>query len=618
MSTTNEHGPYERSRSYEKPAIRPEMTVRQVAADYPGCREVCVRYGEPTDRPGRFGHIEPLTRFALRNGLDTNRLLEELSVAAGVPVDRWKKTAERIHRPFVVAALMITLTLGAGWGAVLLWDIGAHHDFGAAAASWIVAHGEAQLWGFIGLFIAGVSLRTVLADAVRRRASQYACFAIFAVALLSIVAGFAWSLLPASFPELGWLSAILLLIVSATFWGTQLRLLLAKWWPTWARAVMASGFWLVLWAAVTIFLRLRAGGAGPGAYSDSARLLLIELAVFGFAMNTIYGFGQMLLPGLLRLGQTRGGAMEGAFWFHNAGVAALVAAAAGIQRPLLSTVGIAFIALGAILFAIGQRAFIGKRRTTHRAEQGHALLDWYIPLAFAWLLISLALLVIGNVYELTTHVPPPHAWVGAARHGLTVGFMTTLLVGVGQRVLPLFEHSILTRPVLVAPILILIAVGNALRVVTEIATVGSSVAYAVMPISAVLEWTALLLFAISIFSLFWHTDPLAKSGRVTQRSSLALLLAECPWMEDRLIETGSFYLARARTVPQELTIGSFAESEGRDGREVVDRINELLSERAAAVKCACPPATDELSHCRNSTSEPAPVSLPRPVDDDRR
>jgi hypothetical protein len=220
--------------------------------------------------------------------------------------------------------------------------------------------------------------------------------------------------------------------------------------------------------------------------------------------------------------------------------------------------------------------FIGKPRTSYRPEQGHALLDLYIPLAFAWLVISLLMLAGGYLVAVVAQVNPPHAFTGAIRHALTVGFMTTLILGVGQRLLPVLERTTLARPALVLPILVLIATGNILRVTSELATPWASSAYLWMPISAVLEWTALVLFAISVGSMIWHTDPLIKFGRVTARSSLAVLLAEHPWIEDRLIERGSAYLARARTVPRELTVGSFAASESQSAAALVDYVNGLL------------------------------------------
>ncbi|RMG35988.1 MAG: hypothetical protein D6725_11410, partial [Planctomycetota bacterium] len=106
-----------------QPYIRPDMTVRQVAYDFPATRDVFVRYGEPPDRKP-FGHLEPLDRFAVRHDVPLDRLLEELSRAAGVPIDRRGPAADHVHRPFIAAALLVTLTIGAGWGAWLLWQIG--------------------------------------------------------------------------------------------------------------------------------------------------------------------------------------------------------------------------------------------------------------------------------------------------------------------------------------------------------------------------------------------------------------------------------------------------------------------------------------------------------------
>jgi hypothetical protein len=64
MSSADTSDRQTETRSYQKPALQPEMTVRQVATDYPACRDILIEYGEPTDRPGAFGHFQPLTHFA--------------------------------------------------------------------------------------------------------------------------------------------------------------------------------------------------------------------------------------------------------------------------------------------------------------------------------------------------------------------------------------------------------------------------------------------------------------------------------------------------------------------------------------------------------------------------
>jgi hypothetical protein len=180
--------------------------------------------------------------------------------------------------------------------------------------------------------------------------------------------------------------------------------------------------------------------------------------------------------------------------------------------------------------------------------------------------------------------------------------MTTLILGVGQRMLPVFDHTVLAMPRLTIPILVLIGVGNLLRVSSELAILLTPAAFRVMPLSAFLEWLALLLFAISMTATMFHSDPLLKRGRVTRRSSLAVLLAQHPWIEDRLRPTGTCYLERARSVPDELTIGSFAESEGLDAEELVDEINAWLASgpptRRNDTLAGCDSQYLELERCR--------------------
>ncbi|MBX7074039.1 MAG: NnrS family protein [Pirellulales bacterium] len=563
------------ARAYARPAIRPEMTVRQIAADFPASRAVFCRYGEPADRGARFGHLEPLTHFVRRQGISLDALLAELSAATGIPAERRGHYAENAHHAFLLSALLITLSLGSGWGAWLLWSIGAHGNFDTAPAASIIAHGEAQLWGFVVLFIMGVSLRTALQGVVRSPPGPWIGRSLLGLGWLGIAGGFAWYLSPARLAALGAASAVSLLAMAILYWLLQIVMVRSKWRATWARAVLASGFWLVVWALVTLYLRWRAGGAGPAAYTDAQRLLLVELAVFGFAMNSIYGFGQMLLPGLLRLGSTRDWAIELSHWAHNMGTLVACLGTAWEWPAAIIASGCALLAGGAVLFAIGNRGFIGRRRTSRRAEQGHSLLDLYPPLAFFWLVASLLLMTGGLIYEMAG-TPLPRAYMGAVRHAITVGFMTTLILGVGQRILPVLDRKVLVMPQLILPIFILIALGNLLRVTTELATMATPAAFTVMPFSAVFEWLAIVLFTTSCLAMMYGVDPLLRRGRVCRRSSLAVLLAEHPWLEDRLIARGIAYLERTRSVPSELTIGSAAESEGQNADELVDQINGWL------------------------------------------
>jgi hypothetical protein len=553
------------------------MTVRQVAADYPGCRELLRRHGEPEDRPTKFGHLEPLTHFARRQGIDPEQLLAELSQAAGVEVDRASVRAQLVHRPFLVSALAITLSLGAGWGALLLFEIGWQGSFEAAPASHVVAHGAAQLWGFVVLFVVGIALRFLPMGSGERRPSLAFARLLLATFLAGVVGGFLWALVPQHVNWLGPFSGAALVLAAVLFLAFLLGQLRRHGHTTWGRLIVAAGIWMLVWAGVTLVLRCRAPAEGPGAYGESMRQLLMDLAIFGFALNAIYGFGQRLLSGIVGSGTPRAGAIEATFWLHNAGVALLLLGHAS-GAAFAGSLGIAVLAAGAFSYAVGMRGFVRVRRSTPRPEVGQALLRRYVQLAFFWLLVGMTMLLIADLYWGVRGLTPPHAYLGAVRHALTVGFMTTLILGVGQRLLPILGHTLLPWPQLVPPTFLLIAVGNLLRVLTELATPISTAAFILMPFSAVLELSALALFSANTLRILWPApDPLLRTGRVTNSTSVAVLLAEHPGLEDHLFAWGLAYVGRVRSVPRELTLGTLAASEGKEAEEIIARINGELA-----------------------------------------
>jgi uncharacterized protein involved in response to NO len=580
-------GPFEgatrtRGSAPPRPPLRPDMTVRQMAADYPASREVFHRHGEPERDSAKFGHLEPLDRFAQRHGIPLGSLMAELSQAAGVEISRDDPSTVRAHRPFVAVALAVTLSLGAGWGTLLLFEIGGQGSLAAIPAAQVVAHGEAQLWGFVVPFIVGVAASFLPRTTARPRPHRALLDLLLGTLLAGVLGEFAWSLAARRWPSLGLASGFAQLAAALGFLALTAWQLAGKVRATWARFVLAAAVWMTVWAVVDLALRGRAGPAGPGAYSESGRRLVVELALFGFALNAVYGFGQRLLPGMLGGGAPRPGAIEATFGLHTMGVLAL--AASHVRWPsLCATLGAAAIAAGAVAWAIGLKGFRNVRRSAPRPEAGPAFLARYIQLAFFWLLAGLALLVAGQVTAAVRGIDPPRAYLGATRHALTVGFLTTLILGVGQRLLPILGHELLAWPRLVVPIFVLIAAGNAIRVAAELATLAWPIAFRILPASAILELTALVFFSANVFRTLWpRPDPLIRTGRATLATRVAVLLTEHPWLEDHLIAWGLRYIARVRSVPAELTLGSLVAGEGLDLKATLARINFLMGENTAS------------------------------------
>jgi uncharacterized protein involved in response to NO len=92
---------------------------------------------------------------------------------------------------------------------------------------------------------------------------------------------------------------------------------------------------------------------------------------------------------------------------------------------------------------------------------------------------------------------------GASRHALTVGFAATMVFSIGPRILPHFcgiARLFSTR--LMFASLLLLQIGCTLRVSSEpLAYEGfSTFAWRVLPVSGMLEVTAVLIFAVNIAS----------------------------------------------------------------------------------------------------------------------
>lgn len=569
------------ARTTTRGPIHPGMTVRLVASDYPGALEVFERHGE-TERPDiKFGHLEPIGHFAKRNGITLKTLMEELSQATGAKIVWSDPDAWQPHRPFIATALVVTLTLGAGWGAWLLTEIGLKGSLGAVSANSVVAHGEAQFWGFIAPFIIGVASGFLPKTTASPRPSRVGLASLLAALLMTIVGGFVWSLAPEHLGWLGYASGATAVLAAMGYLGMVLGQVGGKWRTPWARFILASVFWMIVWALATLSLRVQAGVAGPGAYSESARNLILELALFGLSLNAVYGFGLRLLPGMLGKGAPKQPAVEKTFALHNLGVLALALSHFWGFR-VLEALGAVLIASGALPWVLGLYGTRTKAKSAPRPEAGSPLLPRYIQLALFWFVVGLAMLAIGGVFAAVKGEPLPKAYTGATRHALTVGFLTTLILGVAQRLLPILSHDLLAWPGLVGPILILIGVGNALRVTMELATMVWPLAFWIMPFSALLELSALSLFAANAFRTLWpERDPLLRTGRATPLTRASILVAEHPWIEDHLIASGVGYFARVRSVPAELTLGSLATSKKLDADAMVAEINALLEVKEA-------------------------------------
>jgi uncharacterized protein involved in response to NO len=139
-------------------SITNEAFLPDVVARYPATRAVFDRYGLH-GCGGQLGPREQIGWFARLHGVPIDQLLRELNEAATQtsigPAEFAPSIADTIYRPFFLAGIATVLTLGCMWGAINLLSIGIRESFSAVSYSWVLAHGHAMVFGFVGFFIMG-------------------------------------------------------------------------------------------------------------------------------------------------------------------------------------------------------------------------------------------------------------------------------------------------------------------------------------------------------------------------------------------------------------------------------------------------------------------------------
>ena len=122
----------------------------------------------------------------------------------------------------------------------------------------------------------------------------------------------------------------------------------------------------------------------------------------------------------------------------------------------------------------------------------------FIRIAWGWLAVSLVMLLLLPVYQLASGIPFSHAYYGAIRHAITVGFVSLMIMGYAARVAPTLDGVDTRRlPALWIPFW-LVNIGCFLRVSTQTLTDWHPAFFAVIGISGTLEVTGLAVWGVHL------------------------------------------------------------------------------------------------------------------------
>jgi uncharacterized protein involved in response to NO len=415
---------------------------------------------------------------------------------------------------FIGAGLAFMLLPGTFLGVWNLLSISNKHAADSISAAWIQAHGHAQVFGWIGTFVLGIGFYSIPR---LRNARPFAlweawsCWVLWTVGVTArwAAAIYEWhwrAILPISaFFEL--LAFLIFFRAVSTHKPASPSQGPAKF-ETWILVVMAGTLGLFgtlaanlggcIWAAVH--------GSSP-AFPQSFDQRYLVLMAWGFMVPFVWGFSARWLPTFLGIRSP-----------CNRGLMMLLALNfAGVTAALLGAFRVAVILLlaGAVLSNLALR--VQTRSFQPVKTRGvHPAFPYYVRLAYAWLVVAA---VLGVWAAFAAH--SDGIW-GASRHALTVGFVSTMVFAIGQRVLPAFGGMrLLYSPRLMGASLGVLTTGCVLRVSSEVLAYQGILqsAWKILPVSAVTELTAVTLFAVNMILTFRSQSPSARLVQINRRTA---------------------------------------------------------------------------------------------------
>lgn len=390
---------------------------------------------------------------------------------------------------YIATGVAFMLIPGTLVGVMTLLKISASHTAQAADAGWVQAHGHAQIFGWLGTFILGIGYYAI----PRLRQSRYSAAAAWTsyglwtagVAMRWAVGSWPWNW-RVLFPLAGILETTAVAIFCASVYLSRPRTEELGWRVS-VRMIETAG-WAMLVAvavgAIESVLVARSGSAPVFPAFFNQRYLV--LMTWGFIVPFIWGFSTRWLPPLLGLPKGRKGG------YVPAAVLLFAGAAIALNGDLVISAVVLLIA--SVVFILSLRLWAPPDREP-KLRGVHPTTPAFLRLAYAWLVVAAGLAIIAGA------LPLPNGYAGASRHALTVGFFAGMVFAIGPRILPAFFNvRCLWSTRLMATVLFMVHIGCLTRVSAQILAYQgiSSSAWSLLPLSAIIEMGAVLLFAFNM------------------------------------------------------------------------------------------------------------------------
>ena len=494
-----------------KDIITRDMELPEILSRYPACRVTFDRYGL-AGCGGPSGPRETLAFFARAHRVDETALLADLNqVARAGPLAAAESSyapgpADVIYRRFFRAGILTMFTFGCMLGAINLAIMAARGQLASLdmrAVTW--AHAHAQVAGWVTFFVMGFAYQAIprfqFTPLWRPLLASRSLFVMAAALTVRTLADLwvsnpVWSL-AGKIAGAGELAVVLTFawIITQTIRHSSRpsepyeRFLFAA--LGWMIAAFAFDWWM--FAASASVTGTDAWVRFISLYDAPWR----DMQLAGFAGGMILGVSQRFLPFIYGFREVPERTSRLVLILWNAGVAGNVVAYSMLIRTgdpiwalalecaiLAMFVAVALLIRGFGLFSI-------------EVERDRSLP--FLRAAYFWALVAIAILFLMPLYDALLGLGFSHAYFGGYRHAFTVGFISMMILGVSSKVVPILGGLDPRRLSSLRATFWLVNVGNAMRVLFQILTDRYSWAYPLMGLSAWLEVSGLILWAVDLW-----------------------------------------------------------------------------------------------------------------------
>ena len=416
-----------------------------------------------------------------------------------------EQSLSRLLMTYIVTGVIFMLLPGTFLGVWDLIRISSREAAESISPAWIQAHGHAQLFGWVGTFILGIGFYSIPKLRKLKPFALWEAWTCWGLWTIGVLIRWLSTIYPWHWRVLVPLSAVMELVAFLIFFGAVASHRSAartpKPWEPWIFVVITASLGLLasLVLNLSACIQLALSSNSPAfPHEFDQRYLLVS--TWGFLVPMVWGFSSRWLTVFMGLRPLRNVLLLVALSLNTAGVLA-----GFIEHFFVAGV----LLLPGAVTAIAAIRFFEPAAKAAKTINVHRSFPIFIRMAYGWLLIAAALGICASLMN-----EAPGIW-GASRHALTVGFIAAMIFCVGQRVLPSFcGMRILWSTRLMLVMLVLLMTGCTLRVSSEILAYQDYAKWAwnVLPLSAIIELTAVALFAINLIATFARPPVIGRSA----------------------------------------------------------------------------------------------------------